>query len=335
MHGLYDVLAFNVADGKPAWSYRVPFDFEIKHACLSGDLLMLAGKTETLALYVPTENPNGEVAWQVGEMGDLYIAPYLRGDRFISVRKLPFSVTVRYRATGQLIGRLDLPDLSLHTTHPLLEGGPEELPAAHADNLLAVTDGWYYVLVDTDKLTVAWKRLIDNNDVTREPAMRLSLNADYLCVLKEDYDKKAIYMLSTKTGEVLWNSDPKDGNSPAPMHSVLIVGATAYGIIPHAGQGFYVAALDARTGKRQYRVEYVGYPSKPKVTLRPRLFGNFLVAEIECGLDVEVKAFDAKTGKLACEVKDKGVAPFHVHGNASATVQAGRLILLAKDKLQF
>ncbi|MDD4890203.1 MAG: PQQ-binding-like beta-propeller repeat protein, partial [Phycisphaerae bacterium] len=206
VHGLYDVLAFNVADGKAIWSYRVPFDFEIKNALLSGDLLMLAGKTETLALYLPTENPNGEVAWQVGEMGDLYIMPYMRNDRLISVRKLPYSVTVRYRSTGQLIGRLDLPDLSMHMAHPLIEGGPEELPAAHCDNLLAVTDGWYYVVVDTDKLAISWKRLIDSNDVTREPAMRLALSNDYLCVLKEDYDQKAIYMLSAKTGEVLWNS---------------------------------------------------------------------------------------------------------------------------------
>ncbi|MDD4888716.1 MAG: PQQ-binding-like beta-propeller repeat protein, partial [Phycisphaerae bacterium] len=206
VHGLYDVLAFNVADGKAIWSYRVPFDFEIKNALLSGDLLMLAGKTETQALYLPTDNPNGELAWQVSEMGDLYIMPYMRNDRLISVRKLPYSVTVRYRSTGQLIGRLDLPDLSMHMVHPLLEGGPEELPAAHCDNLLAVTDGWYYIVVDTDKLAISWKRLIDSNDVTREPAMRLALSNDYLCVLKEDYDQKAIYMLSAKTGEVLWNS---------------------------------------------------------------------------------------------------------------------------------
>jgi hypothetical protein len=34
-------------------------------------------------------------------------------------------------------------------------------------------------------------------------------------------------------------------------------------------------------------------------------------------------------------VKDKGVAPFHVHGNVSAIVQSGRLIMLSKAKLQF
>ena len=335
VHGLYDVLAFKVADGSLLWNYRVPFDFEIKHAVLSGDLLVLAGKTETLALHIPTESPNGEVAWQVQEMGDIYIAPYMRNDRLISVRKLPFSVTVRYRTTGQLIGRLDLPDLSLHTDHPLLEGGPAELPAARCDNLLAVSDGWYYVLVDTDRLAIVWKRLIDNNDATREPAMRFALSPDYFCVLKEDYDKKAIYMLSAKTGEVLWQHDPKAGQTMDPMHSMLIVGETVFGIVPHAGQGFYVAGLDCKTGKRQFKVEYKDYNSKPKVTMLPRMFGHCLVAEVEDRQDVEVKAFDAKTGRLVSELKEKAVAPFNVHGNVSETVQSGRLIMLSKDKLQY
>ncbi|MDD4890512.1 MAG: PQQ-binding-like beta-propeller repeat protein, partial [Phycisphaerae bacterium] len=334
VHGLYDVLAFNVADGKAIWSYRVPFDFEIKNALLSGDLLMLAGKTETLALYLPTENPNGEVAWQVGEMGDLYIMPYMRNDRLISVRKLPYSVTVRYRSTGQLIGRLDLPDLSMHMAHPLIEGGPEELPAAHCDNLLAVTDGWYYVVVDTDKLAISWKRLIDSNDVTREPAMRLALSTDYLCVLKEDYDQKAIYMLSARTGEVLWNSNPKDPNAPVAMHSLIIAGETVYGIIPHAGQGFYMAAVECKSGKRLYKQEYKDYQSKPKIGMLPQVYGGYLVLQLEDRQDFEVKAFEAKTGKLAHDVKDKGVAPFGVHGRLSATVQAGRVVLLGKDKMQ-
>jgi outer membrane protein assembly factor BamB len=78
-HGLYDVLAYDVGTGKLAWRYRVPFDFEIKHALLSGDLLVLAGKSETIALYVPAESPNGEVVWRAEEQGDTYVAPYFVG----------------------------------------------------------------------------------------------------------------------------------------------------------------------------------------------------------------------------------------------------------------
>ncbi|MDD4890678.1 MAG: hypothetical protein PHU85_12205, partial [Phycisphaerae bacterium] len=170
--------------------------------------------------------------------------------------------------------------------------------------------------------------------VTREPAMRLALSNDYLCVLKEDYDQKAIYMLSAKTGEVLWNSNPKDGGAPQPMHSVIIAGETAYGIIPHAGQGFYMAAVECKSGKRLYKQEYKDYQSKPKITLLPQVYGGYLVLELEDRQDFEVKAFEAKTGKLVHDVKDKGVAPFGVHGRLSATVQAGRVVMLSKDKLQ-
>ena len=106
---------------------------------MSGDLLVLAGQSETLALYLPTEDPRGEVVWQEKEEGDLYAAPYFHGDRLVSVRKMPFNLTVRYRSTGQLMGRLALPDLSLFDEHPLLENGPRELPVAH-DGRLAGRD---------------------------------------------------------------------------------------------------------------------------------------------------------------------------------------------------
>ena len=85
MHGLFDVLAFSVLDGKLAWRYLAPFDFEIKQAVQSGDMLVLAGQSETLALVIPTHSPAGEVAWQEKETGDIYIAPYFVGERLISV----------------------------------------------------------------------------------------------------------------------------------------------------------------------------------------------------------------------------------------------------------
>src|SRR5207248_2381764 len=90
VHGLYDVVAFSMADGKLRWHYRVPFDFEIKHAISSGDILTLAGKSQTLSLYLPTDDPRGEVIWQEKEEGDIYLPPWFLGDREICVRKLPF-----------------------------------------------------------------------------------------------------------------------------------------------------------------------------------------------------------------------------------------------------
>lgn len=333
VHGLYDVLAFTWKDGQLRWRYQVPFDFEIRHAVLGGDLLVLAGKSETLALYVPTESPVGEVAWQVKERGDLYIPPYLHGDRLVSVRKLPFSVSVRSRPTGQLIGRLDLPDLSLNRRHPLLENGPEALPAAHDAERLVLTDAWYYILIDIERLTVLWKRLIDNSDMTRDPAMRFALGGDFFAVLKEDYDQKAFYLLSATTGDILWQSEPKNPKSPQPLHSVFIPGKVVYGIQPHAGQGFYLVARDGETGKQLFREEVVGYQGKPEVTLRPRLYGNYLVVDVADRQTFELRVFDAQTGKNVHTLQQKGVGPFGVHGRMSATVQHGRLVLLSKDKL--
>ena len=39
--------------------------------------------------------------------------------------------------------------------------------------------------------------------------MRFALKGDYLAVVKQDYDVKAIYMLSSRTGEVLWQHGPE------------------------------------------------------------------------------------------------------------------------------
>ncbi|MFT5523773.1 MAG: outer membrane protein assembly factor BamB, partial [Pirellulaceae bacterium] len=333
VHGLYDVLALSLKDGKLRWRYRVPFDFEIRSASLSGDLLLLAGKIESIALYAPTDNVTGEVAWQAQELGDLYIPPYMDGDRMISVRKLPFNVTVRYRATGRLIGRLDLPDLSMLQDHPLLENGPKSLPTARHENQLVLTDGWYYILIDTNQLQIVWKRLIDNNDATRTPPLRFALGRDHLAVLKEDYDQKAIHLLSAETGEVLWATDPKNSQSPRPMHSMFIHEDRLYGIEPHPGQAFYFSGRVCTTGKSIFRTEVSGYQAKPQTTLLPRIYGNYMVARTADRQDFDLKSFNLSDGKLEHSLRIKGVGPYDIHGRISTTVQHGRLVMLSKDTI--
>jgi len=346
VHGLYDVLAYGIKGHELKWRYRVPFDFEIKHAVMSGDLLVLSGKAETLALYVPASSKSGEVVWQEKEQGDVYVPPYFcrgskglgpesgaRRDRLILVRKMPFNVTARYRSTGKLIGRLDLPDLSLHERHPLIDGGPKALPVAHDEDLLVVTDSWYYIAVDTTLMKTRWKRLIDQNDLTREPAMRLALKGGYLAVLKENYDQKAIYMLSSRTGEVLWRTDPKNARSPQPMFSTLILGDKAFALAPHPGRGFYFVGRDCKTGKQLFSTAMTKYDSRPNVRLRRRAYGDYVVAEVQDRQTFELHMFDVRTGKLVHEVRKKGVGSFGVHGRVSATVQNGRLVFLSKNKL--
>ena len=334
VHGRYDVLAFRLADGKLAWRYAVPFDFEIRNAEMSGNLLALAGESATIVLYLGTTDPRGEVAWQQQEEGDRYAAPYFCGDKLVSVRKLPFNLTVRYRSTGKLIGRLALPDLTLFEKHPLLAKGSPALPMAHDGNRLLLSDGWYYILLDVDRLQTIWKRRIDANDPSRNPAMRFELGGDYLAVIKEDYDVKAIYMLSSRTGEVLWRTDPKRRDSPQPIHSMRIADGKLYGIRPHAGQGFYFTGMDCKTGKHLFRPnEQTGYEGKPEVVLRPRLHGNAMVARIRDRMDFELRAFSVKDGKRLHAMKLKAAGDFGLHGRASATAQDGRLLLLGKNTL--
>ncbi len=336
VHGLYDVLAFNLSDGKLRWRYRVPFNFEIKNAVMSNDLLILAGETETVALYTPTDQSNGEVAWQAKEEGGIYIPPYFHGDRLVSVRKLPFNVTVRYRATGRMVGRLELPDLSLNADHPLLEEGPKAMPAAHDQHLLVVTDSWYYIALDINTLSVLWKRLIDQNDVTREPMIRFTLKGNYLAVLKEDYIDKAMYLLSSQTGDILWKTDPKNSKSPQPLHSVLIEGERLYGIGVHPGQSFYVVGHDCKTGAYLFKHEQKGYFEQPEVELKPHLYGNQLIVRVRDRQDFEINVFDtSKKGNRIHVLQSKGAQPFGVHGRVSEAVQDGRPILFGEYTLGF
>jgi outer membrane protein assembly factor BamB len=305
---------------------------------MSGDLLMLADNAETVALHMGTDVTNGEVAWQVSEQGQIYIAPYMHGERLVSVRKLPFSVTVRYRATGRLIGRLQLPDLTLFEGHPLDVGevvGPKALPHAHHKNLLMLTDRWYYIAVDVDKLTILWKRLVDENDVSRPAPMRFSVNEKYFMVLKENFDTKVVYMLSSQTGTALWHTNPKDRKTPPPFATALLDGEHAYGISYFPGQGYYLVGYASKTGKRIFRTTADGYNSKPQVQLLSKRFGDQLVVRVQDRQDFDMRVFDAKKGKQVHRVQMKGMGTYGIHGRVSATVQNGRTVLLSKDQVKF
>ena len=334
VHGLYDVLAFDIENGTLLWRFEVPFTFEIKDAVRSGDLLILAGQAETLALYLPTTDPRGEVVWQEKEEGDIYVTPYLHADRLISLRKAPSNLTVRYRGTGQLMGRLALPDLLQQDAHPLVQNGPKTLPVDHDGKHLVVSDGTYYIMIDAEKPGVVWKRLIDANDPSRLPPMRFALQGDSLAVLKQDYDAKSIYMLSAPTGEVLWRTDPKNARSPQPLFSMIIRGDKLYGIRPHAGQGFYFVGLDCASGKDLFPPnEEKGYAGKPEVRLAEDLQGNSAIAVVKDRQDYEIKALALADGKTMHTLKVKAVGNFGEHGRVSATAQNGTLALLGKNKL--
>ncbi|MBE7466694.1 MAG: PQQ-binding-like beta-propeller repeat protein [Planctomycetes bacterium] len=335
VHGLYDVFCFDVKDGKQRWRFRSPSGFEIKSSAGSGRIFVLCGQAESIALDVETTLELGEVLWQEQEAGDQYLPAYFVDDRLISVRKLPFNLTVRYRGTGKLIGSLALPDLTLFNGHPLIENGPEEVPGAIDGDRIVVTDTWYYICIDVKNLRVLWKRPIDENDQTQEPPLRFYLSGDYLAVLKKNYDMPALYMLDANSGKILWNSNPKDGNAPAPMHSIRFQNGIAYGIIPHAGQGFHFASVEAATGKRGYKIEYKDYQGKPQIDVESILPDGQAVILSQDNQDFAIRLLGLKDGKELQKVDRKGVGPMGTHGRVSAQSQAGRLILLSKDDLSF
>jgi outer membrane protein assembly factor BamB len=322
VHGLYDVLAFNVLDGKPRWTYRAPFNFEILNACLAGNLLILAGSSQTVALFVPTDAPTGEVAWECQESGDLYIAPFVVKDRVILVRKNTDCVTARQVGTGRLIATLEVPGISRCDKHPLLDTGPATLPVAHAGNLLIVTDNSYYIAIDVMKMAVIWKRPIDNNDESREPPMRLSMNERCCVVLKKDFDAAAIYGINSATGALLWRNDVKVPGSPKPMHSI-VVGEQVVGILPGAGRGFHVIGLDPLTGKQLYATEFSECQTEPVLALFPTFFGDHVVLRLQDNQKFSCVAINAKTGKRGASIAAEGVGPIGAIGKVSMAVQAG------------
>ena len=72
--------------------------------------------------------------------------------------------------------------------------------------------------------------------------------------------------------------------------------------------------------------------------VRPGTFQLLLPAfvRVQDKQDFELKAFDlAKKGKPVFTLKQKGVGPFGVPGRVSATIQAGRPILLTVKELGF
>ena len=332
VHGLFDVLAFSLSDGKLTWRYRVPFNFEIRHAVKSGELLALAGEAETVVLYLPTGSPGGEVVWQEKEQGDIYQPPWFYGDRFVSIRQMPFGLTVRYRSTGKLIGRLDLDDLMLRRDHPLFNNGHEGYPIAREGKYAAVCGSGYYIMLDVQRIRTVWKR---GMDVDSNTPVRMELSGDYLAVIKKDYDIESIYMLSSRTGNVLWRTDPKNAESPRPVYSMLIRDGKLFGIKKHPGQGFYLVGMDCRTGKPLFRQrEQKGYKSVPLVNIRRSMYGSILVAEIQDRQNFELKAFDTSDGKPVHTVKIKGTGSLGEHGRASAAVQNGCMVLHGKHTVK-
>jgi outer membrane protein assembly factor BamB/tetratricopeptide (TPR) repeat protein len=335
-HGLYDVLAFDLATGDIRWRYLVPFDFEIQSSLMFADLLLLSSPTQTIALYAPT----GEVAWESKETGDLYTEPFVVDDRLVTVRYLPSGVTARKITTGRLLAYLELPDLSRNEDHPLIQDGPRARPVDTDSErgLIVVTDGFYYIVIDARTMTIRWKRLIDASDPTQDPAMRLKLGAaedgaPLLWVLKQDFDQKAMWVLDAATGEVLWHTDPKKPRESEPMYGALFHGGRVYGLQVTDANTWRLLGFEARTGKKVLDWQSPPFAVKPEAVLDRRVSGAYLLVRLADQQEFSTVVYDVAAKRPAHQALVKGMGPYGVAGRVSYTVQGGYLAMLTKTEL--
>lgn len=335
INGMYDVFGFNLKTGDEIWHYKVPYSFEINESTMSGNIFAISGNTETIALQIDTKSLVGEVAWQQKEEGNIYFKPYFLNDLFISVRKYPFNITSRHRTTGSLLARLSLPDLSMVDSHPLVKDGSLSLPIAKFDRYVVVSDERYLIVYDVVKMEMTWKTLLANVDQSKDLKMRFAINEKFVTLIKEDYDRKAIYCYNLLNGEVLWNTNPVNSGSPQPIYDMLLEGDMLYGIGQHPGQGFYLVSYDCAKGVRKTNKLIEGYASIPVVSLRKNAYGNYVVVEVQDKKDFQVLVLDKNTGEIIKKVADKGDGPIGEVGRVAVTVQDGHPVLFSKVQFKY
>jgi hypothetical protein len=194
-----------------------------------------------------------------------------------------------------------------------------------------VTDNLYFIAIDVSRMTVLWKRLIDNNDPTQDPPMRFTLAEKCCVVLKKDFDAPALYGYDPATGMILWRTDPKVPTSPRAMHSV-VVSDKVIGIIPGAGRDFAVVGLELASGKALFKTEFKDCQSEPVETLFESNFGEAVVLRLQDNQSFAVTAIGTVNGKCGTTLSNDGIGPFGEIGRVSSTVQSGRLVLYSQSK---
>jgi hypothetical protein len=177
-------------------------------------------------------------------------------------------------------------------------------------------------------MEMMWKTLLPNIDATKDINMRIVLNEKYIMVIKEDYDRKALYCYSLETGEVLWKTDQ-------PIYSMQLEGDMLYGIGNHPGQGFRFVSYDCLKGIKKTDVLIEGYESIPIVRMRNYVYGNNLAVELQDRKNFELIVIDKNTGKVVKKIESKGDGPIGETGRVSMTVQNRHPILFSKVEFKY
>ncbi|HUT33173.1 MAG TPA: PQQ-binding-like beta-propeller repeat protein [Planctomycetota bacterium] len=342
VHGRADVLAFRLEDGRLAWQFRVPHEFEIESMTPADDLFVLSGRFVTLAIHYA----DGSLVWEAHEQGELYCPPVVAEATLATVRLNPSGVSFRSLPTGRLVVHLDIPGLLQNFEHPILGPAAPGLPVAFAKGLLVLTDGWDYIGVDTRKRSVRWRIRIENVDRDQVLPYRLWVSRDNVLALKQEYDIPAVEMFDAATGERLWGSN-QGGAGARPA------GRKREG----AGTAFYSAVWDEKCiyglthRPDRTAVDLVGHdrPSgaralewhhgsfeHPEIFLCPEPYGDVLVARVKDRQNWHaLVAFDKKATKLIHELKVKGFGLWGNYGEMSWAVQGKTLAILSKDVLTY
>ena len=339
-HGRFDVLAFAADTGALQWRFEVPFAFDLQSVIQVGGLLVLSGASHTIGLQAST----GDVVWSATETGSPYCPPFVRDGVLVAVRREPFGVAFRRLGSGELLRFLRMPNLDLETTHPILaedisrgavQAGTAAagLPVAFDGDLLILSDGIYFIAVDTEAMSILWKRSIDDNDpLVSAPPLRFTLKKDRLLVLKRDFNVPALHMLNARTGELRWSKKDRET-----VYSVVFddSGDTFYGIAaPESARiSVTVRGFEAATGKETCRWEWVDLLGPPDACIAGRFAKGGVVLRVIHGERMDLLAVDVPKGKEVFRVGLKAPGPFGEHGGKSAVVQEPRFMLMNSDEV--
>jgi hypothetical protein len=180
-----------------------------------------------------------------------------------------------------------------------------------------------------------WKAQLSNVDLSKELKMRITMNDKYVVLIKEDYDRKAIYCYSLISGDIMWNTDPTNSGSAQAIYSLVLEGDELFGIGEHPGQGFFFVCYDCIKGAKKFGKLIEGFGSVPIVSLRENVYGKHVVAEVMDRKDFHLIVLDKTNGATVKKVSDKGDGPIGEVGRVAMSVQDGHPILFSKIQFKY
>jgi hypothetical protein len=184
-------------------------------------------------------------------------------------------------------------------------------------------------------MEMVWKTPILNVDLSKDLKMRIAMNDKFVMLVKEDYDRKAIYCYSLLTGEILWKTDPAISGSPQVIYAIQLKDDSLYGIGQHPGQGFYFVSYDCVKGTRKIYKAIEGFASMPVVNMRKNIHGKHVVIEVQDKKDFHIMVLDKNSGEIVKKVSDKGDGPIGDIGRVAMTIQDGHPILFSKVQFKY